>query len=95
MELQLYLHLLFTSDVSMVLIDVLSSQPCDENVDVEQKYYCHDLLKPSKVRPFQVVFGLKGVLAKQGKSFKPYTLTHVEWYRNLSTYVYVIPRPEL
>jgi hypothetical protein len=33
--LQLYLHLLFVGDVSMVSIDVLSSQPCDENADVE------------------------------------------------------------
>jgi len=47
MELQFYLHLLFTGDVSVVLIDVLSSQPCDENADVEQEYYCHDLFKPS------------------------------------------------
>jgi hypothetical protein len=98
MELQLYLPLLFTGDVSMVLIDVLSSQPCDENavpLDVEHEYYCHDLFKPLEVNPFHVVFGLKGVFARQGKSFKPCTLTPTKWYRNPSTYLYVIPRPKL
>jgi hypothetical protein len=65
----------------MVSIDILSNQPHDENavpLDVEQKYYCHDLLKSSEVNPFQVVFGLKGVLARQGKSFKPCILTPTE-----------------
>jgi hypothetical protein len=38
---------------------------------------------------------LKGVLARQGKSFKPCILTPTEWYRNLSTYLYVIPRLKL
>jgi hypothetical protein len=96
MELQLYLHLLFTSDVSMVSIDVLSSQTHDENaipLDVEQEYYYHDLFKLSEVNPFQVVFGLKGVLARLRKSFKPCILTPIEWYRNPSRYLYVIPRP--
>jgi hypothetical protein len=62
--------LLFTGDVSMVLIDVCFSQPSDEDevpVNVESEYYCHDLLKPLEVSPLHVVFGLKGVLAKQGK----------------------------
>lgn len=98
MELQLYLHLLFISDVSMVSIDVLSSQPRDENVvppDVEQEYYCHDILKLSEVNPFQVAFGLKGFFARQGKSFKHCILTPNEWYTNPSTYLYVIPRPAL
>ncbi len=54
----------------MVLIDVCFSQPSDEDevpVNVESEYYCHDLLKPLEVSPLHVVFGLKGVLAKQGK----------------------------
>jgi hypothetical protein len=50
--------------------------------DVEPEYYYYDLFKPSKVSPFHVVFGLKGVLARQGKSFKPCTLILVEWWRN-------------
>ncbi len=65
----------------MVSIDVRFSQLSDENtmpVDVESEYYCHDLLKPSKVTPLHVVFGLRGVLAKQGKSFEPYTLALAE-----------------
>jgi hypothetical protein len=91
MELQFYLHFLFTSDV-------LSSQPRDENVvlsNVEQEYYYHNLFKLSKVNPFQVVFGLKGVFARLRKSSKPCILTPIEWYRNSSMYLYVIPRPEL
>ncbi len=98
MELQFYLHLLFTRDVSMVSIDVLSSQPRDENVvlsNVEQEYYYHDLFKLSKVSPFQVVFGLKGVFARLRKSSKPCILIPIEWYRNSSRYLYVIPRSEL
>jgi hypothetical protein len=50
MELQLDLPLLFTSDASMVLIDVRSSQPSDEDkkpTNVKLEHYCHDLLKPS------------------------------------------------
>lgn len=96
MELQLDLPLLFIGDASMVLIDVRSIQPCDEDaapLDVELKYYCHNLLKPFKVSPLHVVFSLKGVLAKQGKSFKPCTLISIESYRNLSIDPYVIPRP--
>jgi hypothetical protein len=61
------LPFLFTSEVSMVLIDVLSSQPHDENAvppDVEHEYYCHDLFEPSKVSPFHVVFDLKGSLTR-------------------------------
>jgi hypothetical protein len=38
---------------------------------------------------------LKGVLAKQGKSFEPYTLALAEWYRNLLVDPYVIPRLDL
>jgi hypothetical protein len=98
MELQLDLPLLFIGDASMVLINVHSIQPCDEDVapsDVEPEYYCHNLFKPSKVSPLHVVFSLKGVLAKQGKSFKPCTLIFVEWYRNLLINPYVISRPEL
>jgi hypothetical protein len=98
MELYFDLPLLFTGDVSMVLIVVYSSQPSDKDevpIDVESKYYCHDLLKPSEVSALHVVFGLKGVLAKQIKSFKAYTLTLVEWYGNLLVDPYVIPRLDL
>jgi hypothetical protein len=96
LELQFYLPLLFIGDVSMVSINVFSNQPHDENavpLDVEQEYYSHNLFKPSKASPLHVVFGLKGVLARQVKSFIPCTLTPIEWYRNSSTYLYVIPKP--
>jgi hypothetical protein len=86
MELQLDLPLLFTGDVSMVSIDVHFSQLGDEDValtNVEPKYYCHDLLKPSGVSPLHVGFGLRGIFGRQGNFFKPCTLTLAEWYRNL------------
>jgi hypothetical protein len=82
MELQPDLSLLFTGVASMVSIDVHSNQPRDENavtLDVESEYYYHDLFKPSKVSPFHVIFGLRGVLARKGKSFKPCTLILFEW----------------
>jgi hypothetical protein len=98
MELQLDLPLVFISNVLMVSIDVHSSQPGDEDMmpmDVKLKYYRDDLLKPSKVSPLHIVFNLKGVFARQGKSFKPCTLTPTKWYRNLSVDLYVIPRLDL
>ncbi len=98
MELQLDLPLLSTCDVLMELIDVYSNQPHDENAApsyVELKYYCHGLVKPSKVNPLHVIFGLRGVLARQGKSFKPCTLTLVEWYKNPLANLYFIPRLDL
>ncbi len=82
----------------MVSIDVYSNQLGDEDMtpmDIKPKYYCDDLLKPSKVNPLHVVFGLKGVFVRQGKSFKSCTLTPTEWFRNLSVDPYVIPRPDL
>ncbi len=63
--------------------------------DVKLEYYCDDLLKPSEVNPLHVVFGLRGIFAKQGKSFKPCTLTPTEWYKNPLINPYVIPRPDL
>jgi len=98
MELLLDLPLLFIGDVSMVSMDVHFSQPSDEDtmpMDVKPWYYCHDPLKPLEVSPFHVVFGLRGVLARQGQSFKPCILSLVEWYKNLSANPYVIPRPNL
>jgi hypothetical protein len=98
MELQLDLPLLSTCDVLMESIDVYSNQPHDENAApsyVELKYYCHGLVKPSKVNPLHVIFGLRGVLARQGKSFKPCTLTLVEWYKNPLANLYFIPRLDL
>jgi len=95
MKLQLHLPLLFIGDVSMVSIDVHSRQPRDEDTtpsDVELEYYCHDFLKPSKVSPLHVIFGLNGVFARQGKSFKPCILTLTKWYRNLLADPYVIPK---
>jgi len=97
MELQLDLPLSFIGNVLMVSTNVRSNQPSDENValtDVEPEYYCHDLLKPSEVRPLHFVFSLKGVLAKQGKSFKLCTLTATEWYKDVSN-PYVIPKLNL
>jgi hypothetical protein len=98
MELQLDLPLLFIGDVSMVSIDVRFSQLRDEDVaftDVEPKYYCHDLLKPLGVNPLHVVFSLRGIFARQGNFLKPCTLILAEWYRNLSTIFYVIPKLDL
>jgi hypothetical protein len=98
MELQLDLPLLFVGDALMVSINVRFSQPSDEDVvltNVEPKYYCHDLLKLLEVNPLHVVFDLRGIFARQGKFFKPCTLTLVEWYRNLLTNFYVIPRLDL
>jgi len=96
-ELQLDLPLSFIGNVLMVSTNVHSSQLIDENValmDVESEYYCHGLLKPSEVRPLHFVFSLKGVLAKQGKSFKLCILTVAKWYKNLSN-PYVIPKLNL
>ncbi len=81
----------------MVSIDVRSSQLGDEDMmpmEVELKYYYVDLLKPLEASPLHVVFSLKGVLAKQGKSFKPCTLTPTKWYKNPLVDPYVIPRPD-
>ncbi len=82
----------------MVSIDVCSSQLSDEDVtpaNVKSKYYYHDHLKPLEVSPLHVVFSLRGVFEKQGKSFKPCTLIHAKWYRNPSIDPYVIPGPNL
>jgi len=98
MELQLDLPLLFVGNVAMVSIDVCFSQLGDEDValtHVEPKYYCHDLLKPLGVSPLHVVFGLRGIFARQGNFLKPCTLTLTEWYRNLSAIFNVIPRLDL
>jgi hypothetical protein len=73
MELQLDLPLLFIGNVSMVSIDVHFSQLGDEDValmDVEPKYYCHDLLKPLGVNPLHVIFVLRTIFARQGIFFK-------------------------
>lgn len=82
MELQPDLSLLFTNDASMVSIDVHFQSTlwwrCGD-LDVESEYYYRDLFKPSKASPFHVMFGLRGVLARQGKYFKPCTLILVEW----------------
>jgi hypothetical protein len=67
MELQFDLPLLFIGNTSMVLIDVRSNQVNDEDAklaNVELEYYCHDFLKPSKVNPLHVVFGLRGVVSR-------------------------------
>jgi hypothetical protein len=63
--------------------------------DVESECYCDDLLKPLEVNPLHVVFSMRGFFTKQGKSFKPCTLTPSERYRNLSTNPYVIRRSNL
>jgi hypothetical protein len=70
----------------MVSMEVCSSKPGDEDAalaDVKLEYYCHDLLKPSKVSTLHVIFNLKGILARQGKSFKACTLFPTEWYKSL------------
>jgi hypothetical protein len=57
------------------------STPVDlvmKTTNVELEYYYHDLLMPPEMSPLHVVFDLKGVFAKQGKSFKPCTLIVVQ-----------------
>ncbi len=58
MELQLDLPLLFTSDASMVSIDVCSNQVGDEYVAFADV----DLLKPLEVSSFHVVLSLRELL---------------------------------
>jgi hypothetical protein len=58
MELQLDLPLLFTSDASMVSIDVCSNQLGDEYVAFADV----DLLKPLEVSSFHVVLSLRELL---------------------------------
>jgi hypothetical protein len=75
-----------------------SSQPSDEDMvamDVEPEYYSDDFLKTLGVSPIRVVFGLKGIFTRQGKSLKPCTVTSIEWYKNSSIDPYVILKPEV
>jgi hypothetical protein len=66
-----------------------------KTTNVELEYYYHDLLTPPEMSPLHVVFGLRGVFAKQEKSFKPCTLIVVQWYKNSLVDPFVIPRPDL
>jgi hypothetical protein len=69
----------------MELVNVHSSQPSDEDatpLDVNSEYYCQGVVEPLEVSPLHVVFALRGVLVRQGKSFKFCTLTPVEWYKH-------------
>ncbi len=69
----------------MELVDVHFSKPSDKDetpLDVNSEYYCQGLVKPLEVSPLHVVFGLRGVLVRQGKSFKFCTLTLAEWYKH-------------
>ncbi len=63
--------------------------------DVELKCYYDDLLKPLDVNPLHVIFSMRGFFTKQGKSFKPCTLTPTKWYRNPLASPYVVPRSNL
>jgi hypothetical protein len=64
-------------------------------MNVKPEYYRDDLLKLLDMSPLHVVFSLKGVFARQGKSFKPCILNPIEWYRNALVDPYVIPRLDL
>jgi hypothetical protein len=67
-------------DVLSSIMDDFSYHSIQDGVDQENKPN-FSVEENSKVSPFHVVFGLRVVFAKQGRSFEVCNLTPREWYR--------------